>query len=250
MNNNDNDIIIISTNPQVTCITCSVWDYVAVFTVIASCITVRSKSWMWQQKELLIKAASAKSNPTSVSISIITSFTHLSSQNCHLVFAEGIGKKKEKDQLRACGCGYSKEEEESDVCRTKLEFHFILFWWVFFCAVSHLNSWKYEKNTRKLLKFDGQFLSLFRNVINHDLSLENNIILNKRPGFHLAKGVSQKERSAKFVYRPMYSYLFFQYVDLEMDFIDCLHPDCSTEHRGEPMKQWEFALRLSNLLCL
>lgn len=91
----------------------------AAFPVIASCIMVRSKSWMWQQKELLIKAASAKSNPTSVSISVHQSFTHLSSQKCHLVFAEG------KDRLRAGGCGCSKAEEESDVCRTKPEFQII-----------------------------------------------------------------------------------------------------------------------------
>lgn len=62
--------------------------------MIASCIMVRSKSWMWQREELLIKAASAKSDLTSVSISIHQSFTHLSSQKCHLVFVEGIGKKE------------------------------------------------------------------------------------------------------------------------------------------------------------
>lgn len=39
-------------------------------------------------ERLLIKAASAKSNPTSVSVSIHQSLTHLSSQKCHLVSRE------------------------------------------------------------------------------------------------------------------------------------------------------------------
>lgn len=39
-------------------------------------------------ERLLIKAASAKSNPTSVSVSIHQSLAYLSSQKCHLVSRE------------------------------------------------------------------------------------------------------------------------------------------------------------------